>query len=97
MRRHRGRQESRRQTFELLQSDLEVITEMLSDVVARRRLRASKPQIVQATRAARSKRVSTMPFLISSHRSLFLLCLCSLPQFFTFFLPFSFPPFLFYI
>ena len=46
MRRHRGRQESRRQTFELLQSDLEVITEMLSDVVARRRLRASTSESI---------------------------------------------------
>jgi hypothetical protein len=34
-----GRMESRRQTFELIQSDLEVFTEMLSDVVARKRLR----------------------------------------------------------
>ena len=59
MRRHRGRQESRRQTFELIQSDLEVITEMLSDVVARRRLRAAKNLIIQATRTARLKRVST--------------------------------------
>ena len=30
VRKHRGRSESRRQTFELLQSDLEVFTEMLS-------------------------------------------------------------------
>jgi len=34
-----------------------MLTEMLSDVVARRRLRASKNQIMEASRAARNKRV----------------------------------------
>jgi len=47
----------RKRTFEFLQSDLEMLTEMLSDVVARRRLRASKNQIMEASRAARNKRV----------------------------------------
>jgi hypothetical protein len=34
-----------------------MVTEMLSDVVARKRLRAAKSQIIQATKAARSKRI----------------------------------------
>ena len=33
MKKHRGRRESRRQTFELIQSDLELFTEMLSGTV----------------------------------------------------------------
>ena len=40
-----------------MQSDLETLTEMLSDVVARKRLRASRSQIVHATRAARTRRL----------------------------------------
>lgn len=51
--------------FELVQSDLETVTEMLSDVVARKHLRASHTQIVQATRAARSKRLEMEACLIN--------------------------------
>jgi len=49
--------ESRREVFEQAQADLEALTETLSDVVARRRLRASNTQIARATRAARAGRL----------------------------------------
>ena len=42
--------ENKKIQFEILQSELESIVEMLSDVLARRRLRASKDQIVQLTK-----------------------------------------------
>ena len=44
------RLEARKHTFEVVQSDLEQCVEMLSDVVARKRLRASKIQIEAVTR-----------------------------------------------
>jgi hypothetical protein len=47
----------RQDQFVHLQSDLEVFTEVLSDVVARRRLRAAKSQVDQARMTARSKRI----------------------------------------
>jgi hypothetical protein len=50
--------ESRKEVFLQEQADLESLTETLSDVVARRRLRASASQISRATRAARSRRLS---------------------------------------
>ena len=50
-------QQSRRQTFERLQSELETYVEILSDICARKRLRASRAQIEQATKNARSKRI----------------------------------------
>lgn len=53
----RARLGDHRSSFELLQADLEGAVETLSDVVARRRLRATKKQITFATRLARSKRV----------------------------------------
>lgn len=49
--------EYRRPDFEQLQSELEFLTETLSDVVARRRLRASMTHIVESTAACRAKRV----------------------------------------
>jgi len=61
---------SRKQSYEQLQSDLESLVEMLSDVVARKRLRASKAQIDQATAAARSKRIEFEYFIMSTERSL---------------------------
>jgi hypothetical protein len=47
----------RKHDYEQLQADLEMLTEMLSNVVARRRLRAAMSQIEQARRSARSKRI----------------------------------------
>lgn len=55
-----------RLSFELLQSDLEAMVETLSDVVARRRLRAARSQISLATRAAKSKRIE-LEYVIISH------------------------------
>lgn len=55
----------RKRTFEFLQSDLEMLTEMLSDVVARRRLRASKNQIMEASRAAKNKRLEFEDMILS--------------------------------
>jgi len=49
--------EYRRPDFEQLQSELEFLTETLSDVVARRRLRASRAHIIESTAACRAKRV----------------------------------------
>jgi hypothetical protein len=43
--------------FERLQTELESSTELLSNLVARKRLRASKSQIIIATRGARMKRI----------------------------------------
>lgn len=54
-----------RTSFELVQADLESTVETLSDVVARRRLRASQSQIVQATRAAKQKRIEFESLLIA--------------------------------
>ena len=61
----RGVIQSRKQQFEQLQAGLESFVEMLSDVVARKRLRASKHQIEQATSAARSKRIELEQFIAS--------------------------------
>mmetsp|Transcript_32887 Transcript_32887/g.47510 ORF Transcript_32887/g.47510 Transcript_32887/m.47510 type:complete len:1304 (-) Transcript_32887:148-4059(-) len=58
-------QQDHRLSFELLQSDLEAMVETLSDVVARRRLRASRNQIALATRAAKSKRIELEYLLIT--------------------------------
>jgi hypothetical protein len=44
------RLQARREAFERAQSDLEQVVEMLSDVVARKRLRASKIQLQAVTR-----------------------------------------------
>jgi len=49
--------EARKREFETIQGELEHMVEMLSDSLARRRLRASKDQITQLMRAARSKRL----------------------------------------
>lgn len=49
--------EYRRPDFEQLQSELEFLTETLSDVVARRRLRASQGHIIESTAACRAKRI----------------------------------------
>ncbi len=56
-------QQSRRQSFEALQSELETYVEILSDICARKRLRASKAQIEQATRNARSKRIELEEYI----------------------------------
>mmetsp|Transcript_5318 Transcript_5318/g.5819 ORF Transcript_5318/g.5819 Transcript_5318/m.5819 type:complete len:1186 (-) Transcript_5318:647-4204(-) len=61
----RSRSQDHKTTFEFLQSDLESTVETLSDVVARRRLRASQNQINQATQAAKQKRVEFETFLSS--------------------------------
>ncbi|RYG70190.1 hypothetical protein EON64_00845 [archaeon] len=49
----------------MLQADLESTVETLSDVVARRRLRAAEKQIIQATRAAKQKRVEFESLIIA--------------------------------
>ena len=54
---------SQKHGFEQLQSELESFVEMLSDVVARKRLRASKSQIIQATRSAKSKRIEMEEYI----------------------------------
>lgn len=61
----RMRVDDHRSSFEMLQADLESTIEMLSDVCARRRLRASESQIAQATRAAKQKRVEFESLLIA--------------------------------
>lgn len=61
---------SRKQSYEQLQADLESLVEMLSDVVARKRLRASKAQIEQATSAARSKRIEFEFFIQNTEKAL---------------------------
>lgn len=48
---------ARRARFELLQGELEIMVEMLSDCLARKRLRASSSQIKELTQAARRKRL----------------------------------------
>lgn len=57
--------ERHRHVFTVLQGDLEAMVETLSDVVARRRLRATKAQIVLATRSAKSKRLEAEMCVIS--------------------------------
>ena len=52
-----------RRDFETHQTELEALTEMLSDVVARHRLRASSSQIKRAITAARSKRIEFEGFM----------------------------------
>ena len=54
---------SRRQAFETLQSELETYVEILSDICARKRLRASKAQIAQATKNAKSKRIELEEYI----------------------------------
>jgi hypothetical protein len=61
----RSRFQDHQTTFEFLQADLESTIETLSDVVARRRLRAGKDQIMQVTVAAKQKRVEFEIFLSS--------------------------------
>lgn len=61
----RARYNDHRTTFEFLQADLESTVETLSDILARRRLRASQTQITQATQAAKQKRVEFETFLMS--------------------------------
>jgi hypothetical protein len=61
----RSRFQDHQTTFEFLQADLESTIETLSDVVARRRLRAGKDQIMQVTVAAKQKRVEFETFLCS--------------------------------
>ena len=48
--------EDEKETFEGLQSELEMLTEQMSDIVARQHLRASKTQVIAATSLAREKR-----------------------------------------
>lgn len=55
-----------RSAFDLLQSELEAIVETLSDVVARRRLRAGRDQISLVTRAARSKRIELESVIVTA-------------------------------
>jgi len=43
--------------YEALQGELELLVEMLSDVLARRRLRASQFQVIQLTDSVRAKRI----------------------------------------
>jgi hypothetical protein len=47
----------RKTEYEHIQTELENLTELLSNLVARKRLRASKAQIVTTTDAARAKRL----------------------------------------
>lgn len=53
-------------SFQMLQSDLEMLTELLSDVVGRRRLRASKNQIQQMTNTVKSKRIEFEKMIVSA-------------------------------
>jgi len=64
-----SRLDERKRSFESLQSELEFLTELLSDVVARRRLRASRSQIIQTTKAARSKRIDLEDIVLSYRTS----------------------------
>ena len=48
--------ENEKKIFEEMQADLEMITETLSDIVARQHMRASKSQVIAATNAAMEKR-----------------------------------------
>ena len=64
-----SRLDERKRSFESLQSELEFLTELLSDVVARRRLRASRSQIIQTTKAARSKRIELEDIVLSYRTS----------------------------
>lgn len=64
-----ARLDERKRSFESLQSELEFLTELLSDVVARRRLRASRSQISQTTKAARSKRIELEDLVLSYRTS----------------------------
>mmetsp|Transcript_19069 Transcript_19069/g.31890 ORF Transcript_19069/g.31890 Transcript_19069/m.31890 type:complete len:1165 (+) Transcript_19069:214-3708(+) len=57
--------ESRKESIERARSDLETLTETLSNIVARKRLRASRSEIERATRAARSQRLE-FEMIISS-------------------------------
>lgn len=57
--------ESRIETIERARSDLETLTETLSNIVARKRLRASRSEIERATRAARSQRLEFEMIIIS--------------------------------
>jgi len=56
-------------SFERIQADLEMYTEMLSDVVARRRLRASHSQIIDITKLARMKRIELEDLVYMFHFS----------------------------
>lgn len=62
---HRSRAHDHRTSFEFLQAELETTVETLSDVCARRRLRASQQQIIQATQTAKQKRVEFEEVLLS--------------------------------
>ena len=55
-------------TFESLQSELEMITEQLSDIVARKYIRATRSQIVFLTAAAAEKRLDFYQFVIKVAR-----------------------------
>jgi len=57
--------EDHHRIFDLLQADLEGNVETLSDVVARRRLRAGRDQIALATRAASSKRIEIETVIVT--------------------------------
>lgn len=54
---HRILIESRKESIDRARSDLETLAETLSNIVARKRLRASRSEIERATRAARSQRL----------------------------------------
>eukprot|EP01035_Chromulina_nebulosa_P018256 gene18256-23931_t len=56
-------------SFDRIQADLEMYTEMLSDVVARRRLRASHSQIKDITKLARLKRIELEDLVYMFHFS----------------------------
>jgi len=57
--------EVEKMTFEVLQSELEMLTEQMSDIVARKHLRATKNQILFLARAAADKRRELNNFVIS--------------------------------
>ena len=58
--------EGKKRQFEHLQGELESFVEMLSDVLARRRLRAGRDQITQLTRASRSKRLELESAIVAT-------------------------------
>lgn len=56
--------------FDLLQAALEASTERLSDIIARRRLRGTRAEIILATRDVKSKRIELENMILSSSGSL---------------------------
>ncbi|MGH7974304.1 MAG: hypothetical protein ACREBR_02165, partial [bacterium] len=63
----RANRENEKVSFEALQSELELLTEQMSDIVARSHLRASRSQIIFLTMAAAEKRREATNQAITIH------------------------------